>query len=851
MAADRPPRRSRMLLLVCACLALRAHAHGGPAEALALLRRVLPHDAVPYFTVELHDGAGTAVFEVRTRPCAFNSSETCVELLGADPVGVAAGLHHYLTRYALRSSSWAGGSLGALPMPRPLPAVRTPVSARRWSEWTYYGNQVTPSYSQAWWTWERWEQELDWMAMRGVTLLATLGGQEELWWRVYGRLGLSDTELQRWLTGPAFHAWGRMGNLRGWGGPLPRPLARAQLALHARVVRRARALGMHPVLPCFAGHVPSAVTRVFPNASVVRQPDWCGFGETYSEAFFLEPTDPLYARLARELIHEQARAGLLELERTGADGSGSAAAAGAGGTGLAPSTQLYACDQFNEVRPTGRSASRGLRGLREASGAHIRALTRADPGAVWMLQAWQFLDISFWSARRRRAYLGAVPRGRLLVLDLYAEVRPLWRQTEAFGGHPFVWCMLHNFGANSGLYAKLPTVLTAPRADAAEAARLWGGRVAGVGVCMEGTGTTEAAYDALFDAQWDLDGAGGAAADVAHAADPTAAWLDRWVAARYGSARDDRPFRAWQQLRRTLLSADSSLDAEVQGAPVSIMTRRPALSMERSGFQPTKLFYDPAELLPAWELLLGAATDACAPAAEAPAVTAERGDAARGRPSGGAAARPACPPTLVHDLLDVSRQVLSNLMLPLHRQLVAAYGDADAAAVRRVGARMLRLMRDLDAALGTARGWLLGRWLADARELASGLEQRAELEAMLEWNARNQVTLWGPAGEVADYACKEWAGLIRSYYVPRWELFVRALEAAARAQSAFDTDAFARECLSLERAWQHNSSERFSSEPVADDGTRLMSPVVEAVARLHDQYSLTTRVAISTHDARE
>ena len=31
-------------------------------------------------------------------------------------------------------------------------------------------------------------------------------------------------------------------------------------------------------------------------------------------------------------------------------------------------------------------------------------------------------------------------------------------------------------------------------------------------------------------------------------------------------------------------------------------------------------------------------------------------------------------------------------------------------------------------------------------------------------NARNQITLWGPKGEIVDYARKQWAGLIDLYY---------------------------------------------------------------------------------------
>lgn len=40
--------------------------------------------------------------------------------------------------------------------------------------------------------------------------------------QVYLALGLTQSEINKYFTGPAFLAWGRMGNLHTWGGPLSR-----------------------------------------------------------------------------------------------------------------------------------------------------------------------------------------------------------------------------------------------------------------------------------------------------------------------------------------------------------------------------------------------------------------------------------------------------------------------------------------------------------------------------------------------------------------------------------------------------------------------------------------------------
>jgi alpha-N-acetylglucosaminidase len=40
-----------------------------------------------------------------------------------------------------------------------------------------------------------------------------------------------------------------------------------------------------------------------------------------------------------------------------------------------------------------------------------------------------------------------------------------------------------------------------------------------------------------------------------------------------------------------------------------------------------------------------------------------------------------------------------------------------------------------------------------------------------------QQTLWGPSGQISDYATKHWADLVRTYYYPRWALFASFVRA--------------------------------------------------------------------------
>jgi hypothetical protein len=54
-----------------------------------------------------------------------------------------------------------------------------------------------------------------------VSLCGLRTGQEYVWQKVWASFDVGAAELGRHFSGPSFLAWNRMGNLRGYGGPLP------------------------------------------------------------------------------------------------------------------------------------------------------------------------------------------------------------------------------------------------------------------------------------------------------------------------------------------------------------------------------------------------------------------------------------------------------------------------------------------------------------------------------------------------------------------------------------------------------------------------------------------------------
>lgn len=224
----------------------------------------------------------------------------------------------------------------------------------------YYQNVCTVSYSMVWWNFSRWEREIDWMAMNGLNLILSFTGQEYVWQKFYTHLGVNNSAIKSFFSGPAFLAWQRMGNIRGWGGPLDDGWIESQADLQKQIMARIREFGMINVLPGFAGHVPAAIKDLYPNAGFSRNKGWGKFNSTYSDDYLLQPNDTLFMQLGK--IYYQ-----MLIEEYGSD-------------------HVFNCDTYNEMDPDSTNSTY----LADVNRAIYETMYSVDKDAVFLMQGWLF-----------------------------------------------------------------------------------------------------------------------------------------------------------------------------------------------------------------------------------------------------------------------------------------------------------------------------------------------------------------------------------------------------------------------------------------------------------------------------
>lgn len=441
------------------CLALgMATACHTPAEqaAAALAGRIAPAYAPRIVFVETDAPADTYRLEVRDGKLIIEAS---------DALSMAVGLNRYLKDCCGVDISWDLSEPVVLPAEMPLPEA--PLEASALVRKRFFLNYCTFGYTMPWWGWDEWERLIDWMAMNGVNLPLATSGQEAVWQEVWRMHGLTDDEIRSWFTGPAHLPWHRMCNIDGVDGPLPQAWIDAQAKLQQQILSRERALGMRPVLPAFAGHVPGAFKELYPEADITDITGWSGF-RAENLPHFLSPADPLYARIQQEFLEAQTR--------------------------LYGTDHIYGFDLFNEVDPPSWDSGTLAAIARDAFGS----VAAEDPLAEWLQMGWMFYyDRTHWTPEIMEAYLTAVPQGKVILLDYYTENVPVWESTQSFYGQPFIFCYLGNFGGNTriaGPFRKESRRLT-------EALEQEG--MAGIGCTLEGFGINRWFYEYMLDRAWD------------------------------------------------------------------------------------------------------------------------------------------------------------------------------------------------------------------------------------------------------------------------------------------------------------------------------------------------------------
>ncbi|MCM1490178.1 MAG: alpha-N-acetylglucosaminidase [Muribaculum sp.] len=390
-------------------------------------------------------------------------------------------------------------------------------------------------------------------------------------------------------------------------------------------------------------------------------------------------------------------------------------------TRLYGKSEFYSMDPFHEMGDVDVDyAKAGLKLL--------DAMKRCNRDAKWVIQG--------WTENPRQQMLDVLPVGQLVILDLFSECRPMWgipsvwKREEGYGHHQWLFCMLENFGANVGLHGRMDQLIdnfrqtkTNPLASSLK----------GIGLTMEGSGNNPVMFELMCELPWMGD-------DIPSKEQ----WIEDYVKCRYGCADTDM-LAAWNILIAGIYNCPAGNNQ--QGPHESIFCGRPSTdNFQVKSWSKMRNYYDPATTLRAAMLM------------------ADASDRLRGNNN------------YEYDLVDVTRQALADQGRRQYQRAMSDYRTFSREDFKSSSRRFLDMIILQDKLLATRREFRLGSWLEAARSLGTTNDEKD----LYEWNARVQITTWGnrecaDVGGLRDYAHKEWQGLLKDFYYPRWQKWMEAL----------------------------------------------------------------------------
>ena len=649
-------------------------------------------------------------------------------------VNIAVGINWYLKHHAGIHISWNNMNVK---LPAVLPVVKQKERHETDLKLRYNFNYCTFSYTMAFWDWNRWQKEIDWMALHGINMPLAAVGTESVWRNMLLKLGYSEEEVGKFIAGPAFLAWWEMNNLEGWGGPLPLSWYKQQEALQKKILARMKEMGMKPVLPGYCGMVPHDAKQKL-GLNVTDAGRW----NSYQRPANLSPTDSRFAEIA-DLYYKEL-------------------------------TRLYGKSDYYSMDPFHESGNDAAVDYGKAGEALMSAMKRANPHAIWVVQG--------WNENPRPQMIANLKVGDLLVLDLFSESRQNFKdfctgentsgtgkkdfstskKEGIYGKHQWLFCLLENFGGNVGLHGRMDQLLNnfylatgkkdTPKQENSSLLTLHSS-LKGWGFTMEGSENNPVMFELMSELPW--------RAEKITKED----WIREYCYARYG-VHDATIEKAWILLAQSIYNCPKGNIQ--QGTHESIFCARPSLnSYQVSTWSLMSNYYDPEDTRQAAILLTSVA------------------EKYRGNNN------------FEYDLVDICRQALADQGRKQYLKTMADYKSFSRQEFKKDSDRFLKMILLQDKLLGTRQEFRLGHWIEEARNLG----KTAEEKDLYEWNARVQITTWGNRicadnGGLHDYGHKEWQGLLKDFYYLRWSTFMKSLASQLSLQNTPQIDWYG-----LEEPW--------------------------------------------------
>ena len=225
-----------------------------------------------------------------------------IVLAGNSNLSLAMAYYRYLNEYCgvvITSGDYDISTIGSAPLPKEKITFTVKQKIRARTSYEFF------SLEGNYWGFDRWEKEIDFMAMHGINTPFQPVGFDGVLFRLLSELGMDEKLCLEFSSGPAFISRQLTGNVAGLHSVNSKEYLERKIYIGKKITEREKELGMSPVLPAALPSVPFSLRKKYIKMNIFKAPQWYNLPPIFfiqSNTAFFQVFNDKFLKKQRELI---------------------------------------------------------------------------------------------------------------------------------------------------------------------------------------------------------------------------------------------------------------------------------------------------------------------------------------------------------------------------------------------------------------------------------------------------------------------------------------------------------------------------------------------------------------------
>lgn len=229
------------------------------------------------------------------------SEDKKVVLAGNSPLSQAMAYYDYLGRFhgvVITSGDYNISTISSAPLPEG--KISRTVKQKIRAMTSYESFSLSGNFRG----FDRWEKEIDFMAMHGINRALQPVGFDGVLYRTLVELGMPDKFCLEFSSGPAYLINQLTGNIAGTNSVNSKEYLERKITVGKLISDRERSLGIEPIFPAAIPSVPFSLRKKYIKMDIFKAPMWYNF----PPIFFIRPKNAFFSVFNKKFLKIQREA---------------------------------------------------------------------------------------------------------------------------------------------------------------------------------------------------------------------------------------------------------------------------------------------------------------------------------------------------------------------------------------------------------------------------------------------------------------------------------------------------------------------------------------------------------------